>query len=44
MDLVGENDELFVRSDTRSREVVEKLSPDEWKLSFSSQMNASVVS
>ncbi|CAF89777.1 unnamed protein product, partial [Tetraodon nigroviridis] len=42
MDLVGENDELFVRSDTRSREVVEKLSPDEWKLSFSSQMNASV--
>lgn len=44
MDLVGEDDELFGLNDIRSRKVVEKLSPEEWKLSFPPQLNTSVVS
>lgn len=44
MDLVGEDDELFGLNDIRSRKVVEKLSPEEWKLSFPPKPNTSVVS
>lgn len=44
MDLVGEDDELFAMNDNRSREVVEKLPSDEWKLSFPPQLDTSVVS
>lgn len=44
MDLVGEDDELFGVNDVRSRKVVEKLAPEEWKLSFPPQLNTSFVS
>lgn len=44
MDLVGEDDELFVVNDIRSRKVGEKLPAEEWKLSFPPQLNTSVVS
>lgn len=35
VDVVGEDDELFAVNDNRSRKVVEKLPPEEWKISFS---------
>lgn len=44
MELVGEDDELFGVNDIRSRKVVEKLPPEEWKLSFQPQLNTPVVS
>lgn len=42
MDLVGVDDELFPVYDIRSRKMMDKLPPEECKLSFSPQLNTSV--
>lgn len=42
MDLVGEEEEQFVVTDLRSRKAVEKLPPEERKLSVPPQLNTSV--
>lgn len=44
MDLVCEDNELFKLNGIRSRNVVEKLPPEQWKHTFPQQPDTSVVS